>query len=603
MLWGGALRWYRFWEIPFTHDELSALLRLPFDSFPELIRKGVYPDNHPPAVQVFLYYYTGILGTSEWIFKLPFVLMGWLSIYLLYRIGKCWGNAQAGLLAASVMACSQYLVMYSQIARPYSFGLFMVLAAVLFWSYYLRQARRWHSSLAGWVLLATLACYSHHLSLLAIFMIALTGLIFTTRAQRWPYILAAVLVFVLYLPNLPVFWIQLQRGGLSEWLSPPSTDFFANYLSWVFHFSPWYAGAFIVSVLLSWIWAPRQWPGLFFIMGFSWFVTTVLIAYLYSVKVAPVLQYSLLIFTFPFALLLAFAGAQFQKKWILVTLCLLLLGTGTLSLVFGRKHYQIHYENAYEESFQYIQKNKDQYPDALVWLTGRADINQVYLEKYNLDQLSPTMITDTTGLALLLKELKRSNARHIFLSANQASNPALVAMAKYYFPRQVFHGRYRNGEFFHFSTDGQPTHHFYSRSEKIPGCRLNATTEYACVHDVNSVTNTSGIDSDGYLDVVAEVISDKPLQAAELSLAVYRADTIAFWRSVPLESFYPLDSSLTYPAFLGSPLYLFELQPGDRVRCLIWNRAGEHFKVKEMTLHFRPANPVLYRQYLPFNMD
>ena len=52
---GALLRFYDYASIPFTHDELSALIRTRFGSFHELIRNGVMVDGHPAGVQVFLY--------------------------------------------------------------------------------------------------------------------------------------------------------------------------------------------------------------------------------------------------------------------------------------------------------------------------------------------------------------------------------------------------------------------------------------------------------------------------------------------------------------------------------------------------------------------
>jgi hypothetical protein len=48
-----TLRLINYCELPFTHDEFSALFRLNFDSFSELIEKGVKIDGHPAGVQVY----------------------------------------------------------------------------------------------------------------------------------------------------------------------------------------------------------------------------------------------------------------------------------------------------------------------------------------------------------------------------------------------------------------------------------------------------------------------------------------------------------------------------------------------------------------------
>ena len=68
-----VLRFFNYAEIPFTHDELSALSRLYYDNFSTLIREGVMPDGHPAGIQVFLYYWVRFFGEDEWIVKLPFV--------------------------------------------------------------------------------------------------------------------------------------------------------------------------------------------------------------------------------------------------------------------------------------------------------------------------------------------------------------------------------------------------------------------------------------------------------------------------------------------------------------------------------------------------
>ena len=127
---GSILRFYNYVEIPFTHDEFSALFRLNFDSFSELIEKGVKVDGHPAGVHVFLYYWTKVFGSSEWIVKLPFTIFGIVSIWIIYLIGRKWFNETVGLISAAFIASIQFTVIYSQIARPYISGMFFSLIMV-----------------------------------------------------------------------------------------------------------------------------------------------------------------------------------------------------------------------------------------------------------------------------------------------------------------------------------------------------------------------------------------------------------------------------------------------------------------------------------------
>ena len=86
LLLGTILRVYRLQDIPFTHDEFSALFRTRFDNFAELIAQGVRDDGHPAGIQVFLYYWIRLFGEGEVAVKIPFILSGILSIYFIYRV-------------------------------------------------------------------------------------------------------------------------------------------------------------------------------------------------------------------------------------------------------------------------------------------------------------------------------------------------------------------------------------------------------------------------------------------------------------------------------------------------------------------------------------
>ena len=82
LLVAAVLRLWRFPELPFMHDELSALYRTQFDSFVEMVR--IYPDSHPIGVQLFLFYWVKLVGMSEFWVKLPFALMGIGSVFFIY---------------------------------------------------------------------------------------------------------------------------------------------------------------------------------------------------------------------------------------------------------------------------------------------------------------------------------------------------------------------------------------------------------------------------------------------------------------------------------------------------------------------------------------
>ncbi len=336
------LRFYGTPHVPFTFDELSAWGRTGFTSFAQLIAKGVAPDGHPALIQVFLNYYRQLFGDAEWVIKLPFQLMGVAAIAALYLLGKIWFSPAAGLLAAAYGAVLQLFVFHAQTARPYASGLLCSLLMVLFWWKHIAGRQAFSGWLVGFVVMAVLCCYNHYFSMLLAGLVAVTGLFFVHRVQRWSYVLACVGIVVLFLPHLPLMLKQWRLGGLA-WLQPPEKDFIFRFLDYTMHFSWWLRVIWLAVIVLAIIYRPslsaeqqRLWWA-----SMAWFLLSFLIGFLYSHYRAPVLQYAVLIFSYPF-LLLGLCALVSPKRPVLVwALTGAILFGGIWSLVFERCHYHV----------------------------------------------------------------------------------------------------------------------------------------------------------------------------------------------------------------------------------------------------------------------
>jgi len=353
------MRFWAFPDIPFMHDELSAMSRVQFQSFSDMIRYGVVlNDTHPAGIQVFLYYWVRLGGESEWWVKLPFLLSGVASVYLIFLIGRIWFDEITGLLTASYMATLQFFIMYSQIARPYSSGLFLTLLMVYFWSkYFFGQPKNRYLIL--YVLFSAMSAYNHHFSLLFAGLVGISGLLFVKKNQLLKYFLAGLGIFVLYIPHLSVFFHQLEQGGIGGvggWLSAPTPEFISNFFSWVMHFSWVAAGLLLVVVLfillksgkLNQVALPRHKRALLLF----WFVVPFALGYFYSTLVNPILQFSLLIFTTPYLIMFVFSWHKTLKTKQLAVVLLLVISVNSLTLIFGRHYYKDFYSQPYEDLFK-----------------------------------------------------------------------------------------------------------------------------------------------------------------------------------------------------------------------------------------------------------
>lgn len=385
------LRYWAFWDIPFMHDELSAMSRLQFDSFSDLIRYGVVlNDTHPAGVQVFLYYWVMLVGDKEIWVKLPFLITGVASVYLVFKTLKLWFDSVTGLLAASMVATLQFFIMYSQIARPYSSGLFLTLVMVYYWSkYFFEDAKLRY--LIWFSIFAALSAYNHHFSLLFAAIVGLSGAFFVKKNQLIPYTLAGLGIFVLYIPHLSIFFLQVEQGemsGVGGWLAKPTPAFFTDFFSWLFHFS-YFAEAMVIGVIIFLAFAGGKWISTTFpikkrMVLLLWFLIPLAIGYVYSVRVNPILQFSLLIFGAPYIFGFIFSFHRLLKIQQLSLLITLILLVNSLSLIFERDYYRIFYHQPYDEFFKVAEEEQAK-QDIFLIDNAIPYIHSYYFDKYQIE--------------------------------------------------------------------------------------------------------------------------------------------------------------------------------------------------------------------------
>lgn len=353
MVVAAVLRLWKLGQVPFMHDEFSAFTRLHYDSFLDLIRDGVAPDAHPAGVQVFLYYWVKIVGWNAFWVKLPFALMGIGSVYLIYIIGRQWFNRTVGLLSAAFFAVSEFTIFYSQLARPYSAGLFFVLLQVYFWNRVLFDTKKPTTWLwVGFALSSWLAAMMHAFSIAQAGLVFLTGLFFVTKERRKGYWLSGLAALALFSPNLPIFYRQLfLNGGVGGWLSAPKSTFLLDFLEYTMNYDYLFIFATGIIIILPFIlgkWekgkAAMRW------VGGAWFAIIFGLAFVYSLVREPIIQFSTLLFCYPFLLIVLFS---FHKSRTMSTLqkaitVAALLFVGIVSLINTRDYYHNMYHQGYD---------------------------------------------------------------------------------------------------------------------------------------------------------------------------------------------------------------------------------------------------------------
>lgn len=361
---GLIIRMWGLDQMPFQHDEFSAIFRLNYDSLSALMREGVaLRDSHPAGVQIFLYYWTRITAYHHFWMRLPFVLMGALSIWLVYRSGKALFGEATALHAAAAIAVMQYFVYYSQMARPYIPGVFFnLLAFNILLDIRHNSSPKFGYRHIGLAISLALAAWVHHFSALQAGLIYLAGFWLLGPRQHKHLILVAFIAFALYLPCLPITLTQMRAGGIGGWLGAPEPDFALEFFYYTANYSLLFAAAMFIPFLLSQYSNGLQDIGLR-IMLLVLFLIPFCVGWLYSVFRVPVLQFSTLIFGFPFFLLAFFSLVRLVSQPVLSVGVLLILFTGAGSLLLGRQHIGMMQKQAFSEAPALASSHARQYGD------------------------------------------------------------------------------------------------------------------------------------------------------------------------------------------------------------------------------------------------
>ncbi len=620
---GALLRFYDYGSIPFTHDELSALIRTRFGNFHDLIQKGVLEDGHPAGVQVFLFYWIKLVGPSEVMVKLPFTICGLASVYLCWVIGKKWFSSAAGLICASFLAFLQYTVMYSQIARPYASGLFFVLLMVYFWTNLILTPRhKYFLNLLGYVIASALCAYNHHFSLLFCGIAGLTGLFLIEKSRRLSFVLSWLLIFLLYIPHLPIFFGQLKKGGIGGWLGKPRPDFILDYLSYVFQFS-WFVLALVVLLLvlsITWRKKGEQTDYRLVLVSFTWFFIPLLTGFLYSVYVNPVLQFSVLIFSFPFLLFLLFFCANTDKPWqqiVLVILCALLI---IPSLITERLHYRLFYSSPYRDILTGAKAEADSLgrSSCFIMIDTQRSSSMYFLEKPGLSEFSVDYLHDVSEPPVIANMTDTCRAKYFIYGCVSNANPSDYAVILSKFPSLLVHKRFNEADLYVFGRDSASLInecYFSSAADFISNstawinlwpnsCWYTATDLSSPVYRLEGTEFSPGFKvslrdicrhKNDIIDIIADVETTEEFSGAWLQLGIYSKQELLLLRNTAIGPGRPGEFRRVFCSLRLADIdwrhhYL-------SVQGFIWNPMKQDIVIRSMSFRVRQGNPILYGLY------
>ncbi|MFO7992137.1 MAG: glycosyltransferase family 39 protein [Thermoplasmata archaeon] len=205
-------------------DEIYSLERA------KLSLTQIYEVSYRPLYFFFLHFWLRIFGTSELALRIPGVIFGVLSVFVLYKIGKLLFDERIGLLSALILALSQFHVWQSQEVRMYSMLAFF---SALSMFYFLIMVKKEWSRLraAGYLISSVLLFYTHPFGIFII--VAQNTFLFTfvmskeskikPSIKKW--VMLQTVLFASFIPLLAGYLGKarsIQSGEGLGWISEPT---------------------------------------------------------------------------------------------------------------------------------------------------------------------------------------------------------------------------------------------------------------------------------------------------------------------------------------------------------------------------------------------
>jgi len=291
-----------------------------------------------------MHFWVDLFGTSEVALRLPTALAAIATIPVCYYLVRRLFDARAAVFGALFVAASVPFVWWAQTARAYVVALFLLSASTLAFVVAIQTRRRvvW----VVYVLLGVLSIYTILLSALVVVAQGISLLVRRWRHLPWTALLAAAAAMAVLLGPLTVA-IAAHGASAVEWLPKPGSIFgpadrydlqflasarstgvpadgsVVNHLT-VAMLAAWALGGCLF--VYTWIrrrgtstieLAEQTWG---YALLIAWFVVPVILTYLISVTIQPVLSDRYLLGALPGASMLAGVACSRLRPWPLALL-------------------------------------------------------------------------------------------------------------------------------------------------------------------------------------------------------------------------------------------------------------------------------------------
>ena len=410
------LRFYKINLQSLWMDEIYTMnITNPENSFGTIVTEVNNREGFPYLYFLLVKIAHTLFGYSPIVSRGLSALFGLLSVYAINKLGEKLYNKKAGLFAALILAFSEYAILISQEARPYSFYVLGVIASFYGLITFLKQPNKNNAIKYG--LLAGLLLNINFFglfNLFAQFILIVIYFIITEKNRKVDFfkkcLLIAVITIILFLPN--IYKLSTLFGVVAAWIPAPTNEsltillkeFLGNSESTIFFFTP-ILMYFLITIFkkksnqitTEEIIKSRE---IFsFTILFAWVFIFVFVILLNSYLNAPLLIPRYFTSILPaIALIIGIGISMIQSSIIRTIFSFGLISLMIFNLVVVRGHYKGTSKTQFREASQIIiDKNKTKepvYTSLKYWFDYYLKDNFNLIEKPNLETVINEMIAN-----------------------------------------------------------------------------------------------------------------------------------------------------------------------------------------------------------------
>ena len=411
----------RFFRIDFQSlwmDELYTLnVASPEHSFSEIISEVNLRESYPYLYFFMMNILFHIFGDTSIVVRIPSVIFGIMSVWMLYKIGKELYSKNAGLIAAALLTFNQYALYHAQDGRAYSFYLLGLLFSYYCFIKFLKDSNKknliWYALSTGLLLNTN---FFSVLNVLAQGIFMLFVLFTLDKEERNSYfkkILVAVgIIFLFFIPNAYKFYL-LTKLKVS-WIPQASDEALVSILKEIIGSSIYLI--FIYSILFTYFMVKlfnqkntkkaKEFLSnklvFSYLITFSWiaFVLLIIVVKSYTGSSIYLSRYFMSILP-PFLIIVSIALASVKNISVRLSFLALLLFFLSFDLIVVKKFYHTPIKSQFREAtdmVKFYNPNKDVvYTSLKYWmdyfLTNHGQKFEV-VDKQNLSVLVNEMQTN-----------------------------------------------------------------------------------------------------------------------------------------------------------------------------------------------------------------